>query len=111
MQASQIKRMVAAFGVVAALAMGTGLGSAATGTTPTAQASELAQPVGDYIFHGPGSFHGQRFWSRHGFSHRYWGFGFHRYYPASYVVYNVEPVNMCSAYYFADGAWYCFVGE
>jgi hypothetical protein len=50
--------------------------------------------------------------SSNGFSHTYWGWGFHRYYPQYYVTYYYEPVSVCETYYFDedDGAWYCFVG-
>ena len=86
--------------------MGTGA-FPATGSVPTAQAAELAQPD---AHHNHSSFHGHRFFARHGFSHRYWGWGYHRYYPAYYVTYAYEPVNVCATYYFDDGVWYCFSG-
>jgi hypothetical protein len=59
---------------------------------------------------GHGSFQGRHFRSSHGFSHSYWGYGFHNYYPQYYVTYAYEPVSLCETYYFDEGAWYCFVG-
>jgi hypothetical protein len=48
----------------------------------------------------------------HGFSHTYWGYGYHVYYPQYYVAYVEEPVSICETYYFDEGTavWYCFVG-
>jgi hypothetical protein len=106
MQFFSIKRAVVILGAVAALAVGTGALPTMTGSVATAQAAELAQP--DAQHHG--SFRGQRFFARHGFSHRYWGWGYHRYYPAYYVTYVYEPVSVCDTYYFDDGVWYCFTG-
>jgi hypothetical protein len=61
---------------------------------------------------GHSSFGGHRFHSSSSFSHSYWGWGFHNYYPQYYVTYYYEPVSVCENYYFDDdgGAWYCFVG-
>jgi len=106
MQFFSIKRAVVTLGAVAALAVGTGALPVMTGGTPTAQAAELAQPDA----HHRDGFHGQRFFARHGFHHRYWGWGYHRFYPAYYVIYNYEPVSVCDTYYFDDGVWYCFTG-
>ena len=103
-------------GAIAALALGSGLLPTAltTGSTPTAQAAELAQPVaGPHGPHGPGSFQGHRSHFRSGFSHAYWGWGYHRLYPQYYTQYAYEPVNVCSTYYFDDdaGVWFCFTGS
>ena len=57
-----------------------------------------------------GGFGGHQFRANHGFSHQYWGWGFHRSYPQYYVTYYYEPVSICETYYFDEGAWYCFVG-
>ena len=121
MQRFSIRKTVVA-GAIAALALGSGmLPSALTaGSTPTAQAAELAQPVagphgpnGHMGPGGPASFHGHRSFFRPGFSHNYWGWGYHRFYPQYYTTYAYEPVNVCSAYYFDDdsGVWYCFTGS
>jgi hypothetical protein len=59
---------------------------------------------------GHGSFHGRNYRSSHGFSHTYWGYGFHNYYPQYYVTYAYEPVSICETYYFDEGSWYCFAG-
>ena len=59
-----------------------------------------------------GGFGGHQYHMAHGFSHQYWGWGFHRSYPQYYVTYYYEPVSVCETYYFDDddGAWYCFIG-
>ncbi len=107
MKRFSIKQAAVTVGAVAALALGSGLVPGATNTTPTAQAAELGQHV---RHHG---FDGHRFFFREGFAPRYWGWGYHRFYPAYYVAYRYEPVNVCSAYYFDDdsGLWYCFTGS
>jgi hypothetical protein len=59
-----------------------------------------------------GGFGGHQFRANYGFSHQYWGWGYHRFYPQYYVTYYYEPVSICETYYFDDddGAWYCFTG-
>jgi hypothetical protein len=104
MRRFSIKQTVVMVGAVAALALGSGVVPGATNSTPTAQAAELAQP------RGRADFQGHRFFAREGFSHRYWGWGYHRFYPQYYVSYAYEPVSVCSTYYFDDGVWYCFTG-
>ena len=61
---------------------------------------------------GHSSFSGHNFRSSYGFSHTYWGWGFHRTYPQYYVAYYYEPVSVCETYYFDDSesVWYCFTG-
>ena len=136
-----IKRTMVTLGAVAALAVGTGIVPSMTGHASTAQAAELSQRGGGHGgggnmsgghggnnsgnnsfrsnnsgFSGQGSGHssfsGHNFRSSYGFSHTYWGWGFHRYYPQYYVTYYYEPVSVCETYYFADdeGVWYCFTG-
>ncbi len=99
-----IKRAIVTTGAVAALALGSGLLPGAVGSVAPAQAAELGQHM---------DWHGHRHFARHGFHHRYWGWGYHRLYPAYYTAYYYEPVNVCSAYYFDDdsGVWYCFTGD
>ena len=130
MQLFSIKRTMVTLGAVAALAVGTGIIPQMTNHTSTAQAAELSQHGGGHgggghngggqmggghngeghNGGGHGSFHGRNFRSAHGFSHTYWGWGFHNYYPQYYVTYYYEPVSICETYYFDEGAWYCFVG-
>jgi hypothetical protein len=131
MRLFSIKRAVVTIGAVAALAVGTGALPGAAGSTPTAQAAELAQPAagphgpggqmnGSHMnsghngihLNGGGNWNGHRSFFRPGFSHNYWGWGYHRFYPQYYTTYVYEPVNVCSAYYFDDddGVWYCFTG-
>lgn len=114
MQFLSIKRTMVTLGAVAALAIGTGIVPSVTSQTPTAQAAELGQHGGGHgghNFHGQhSSFHGRNFRASYGFSHQYWGYGFHRSYPQYYVTYFYEPVNICETYYFDEGAWFCFTG-
>jgi hypothetical protein len=128
MQFLSIKRTMVTLGIVAALLIGTAIVSSMAGQTATAQAAELAQHCGGYgdgsghhsggrrgLRHcgspsGHASFSGHIFHTVEGFSHRYWGWGFHRTHPQYYVAYYYEPVSVCENYYFDDdGAWYCFV--
>ncbi len=114
MKSFSIRKTVVA-GAIAALALGSGMlpNALTAGSTPTAQAAELAQPAaGPHGPHGPGSFVGHRSFFHSGFSHAYWGYGYARWYPQYYTVYYYEPVSVCSAYYFddSDGVWYCFTG-
>ena len=108
MRLFSIKQAVVTLGAVAVLAVGTGGLPGAAVSTPTAQAAELSQPDAHHRSHG--DFHGRRHFARHGFSHANWGWGFHRVYPQYYVTYVYEPVNVCEAYYFDDGVWFCFTG-
>jgi len=113
MQFFSIKRTIVTLGAVAALAVGTGIVPGMTGHTSTAQAAELGQHGGHGgpNFHGGhGSFQGRTFRASYGFSHQYWGWGFHRYYPQYYVTYYYEPVSICETYYFDEGVWFCFTG-
>ncbi len=125
MQFFSIKRLAITVGMAAALAVGTGIIPNATNHTPTAQAAELSQHGGGHNGGGQnfrgnggshqggehGSFQGRNFHSSYGFSHSYWGYGFHNYYPQYYVTYYYEPVEVCATYYFDDGVWYCFNGD
>jgi uncharacterized membrane protein len=132
MQFFSIKRTMVALGAVAALAVGTGIIPNATNHTPTAQAAELSQHGGNqggghnggggqnfrgngggHQGGGHGSFQGRNYRSSYNFSHTYWGYGFHNYYPQYYVTYYYEPVSVCGSYYFDDddGVWYCFNGD
>ena len=118
MRLFSIRKTVLA-GAIAALALGSAMlpNALTAGSTPTAQAAELAQPAaGPFGPIGPdfpSSFHGHRHFFRPGFSHAYWGYGYARWYPQYYTAYYYEPVSVCSAaYYFDDdaGVWYCFTG-
>jgi hypothetical protein len=135
MQFFSIKRTMVTLGAVAALAIGTGIVPTAS-HTPTAQAAELGQHGGGHgggnmggghggnnggghnggghMGNGNGgghsSFSGHNFHASHNFSHTYWGWGYHRYYPQYYVTYYYEPVDICETYYFDEGAWFCFTG-
>jgi hypothetical protein len=109
MQFFSIKRLAITVGMAAALAVGTGIIPNAASGTPTAQAAELGQHGGGHGG-GHGSFQGRNYRSSYGFSHTYWGYGFHNYYPQYYVTYAYEPVSICETYYFDEGSWYCFAG-
>ena len=129
MQFFSIKRLAITVGMAAALAVGTGIIPNATNHPATAQAAELSQHGGNqggghngsggqnfrgngggHQGGGHGSFQGRNFRASYGFSHTYWGYGFHRTYPQYYVTYYYEPVSVCETYYFDEGVWYCFAG-
>ena len=116
MKGFSIRKQVMA-GAIAALALGSGMLPQAlpVGSTPTAQAAELGQVHGGGHERGRSQYRGamRRNFRREGFTHRFWGWGYHHRYPQYYTTYLDEPVNLCSAYYFDDddGVWYCFTGS
>jgi hypothetical protein len=101
-----IRRAATTLGAAAVLALATVTAAGLPASTTTAHAA----PLDDVIVVQGNPHHGPRGWGFPGRA-RFWGHGYHRYYPSAYVVYAYEPVNTCSLYYLDGGVWYCYVGE